>query len=120
MSRIHVIAPGLLTTVQDLGRFGWTHFGISASGAADALALRAGNLLVGNAENAAALEMTLSGAELGFDGNVTVAITGSDFGAGLPLWTPFSCAADSRCGLGRRNPGRERIWRCAAGSTCRG
>jgi len=89
LSRIHVIAPGLLTTVQDLGRFGWTHFGISASGAADALALRAGNLLVGNAENAAALEMTLSGAELGFDGNVTVAITGSDFGAGLPLWTPF-------------------------------
>ena len=50
MSRIHVLAPGFLTTVQDLGRFGYAHFGISASGAADPLALRAGNLLVGNAE----------------------------------------------------------------------
>ena len=59
MSRLRVISPGFLTTVQDLGRFGWAHFGVSASGAADALALRAGNLLVGNTENAAALEMTL-------------------------------------------------------------
>jgi len=57
VSHIRAIAPGLLTTVQDLGRFGWAHFGVSASGAADPLALRAGNLLVGNAENAAALEM---------------------------------------------------------------
>ena len=46
MSGIHVIAPGFLTTVQDLGRYGHAHRGISASGAADALALRAGNLLV--------------------------------------------------------------------------
>ena len=50
MSRIHVFEPGFLTTVQDLGRFGYAHFGISASGAADSLALRAGNLLVGNAD----------------------------------------------------------------------
>ncbi len=53
VSRIRVVSPGMQTTVQDLGRFGWAHFGVSASGAADALALRAGNLLVGNAENAA-------------------------------------------------------------------
>jgi hypothetical protein len=46
-------------TVQDLGRC--AHLGISASGAADALSLRAGNLLVGNPESAAALEMTLAG-----------------------------------------------------------
>ena len=63
MTRIHVLSPGFLTTVQDLGRFGWTHFGISPSGAADPLALRAANLLVGNAENAPALEMTLVGGE---------------------------------------------------------
>jgi antagonist of KipI len=88
MSRIRVIAPGLESSVQDLGRFGWAHFGVSASGAADPLALRAGNLLVGNAENAAAVEMTLVGAELEFESAAVIALTGSDFGSGLPLWTP--------------------------------
>jgi antagonist of KipI len=85
--------------VQDLGRFGWAHFGISASGAADAFALRAGNLLVGNAENAAAVEMTLMGAAFEFESDTIVAFTGSDFGAG-PLWTPFEAKAGQtlRCG----------------------
>jgi len=55
VSAIQVLEAGFQTTVQDLGRFGYAHFGVSASGAADALALRTGNLLVGNAENAAAL-----------------------------------------------------------------
>src|SRR4051794_39025601 len=80
MNRIRVISPGLQTTVQDLGRFGWAHFGISASGAADPLALRAGNLLVGNAENAAALEMTLMGGVFEFESDAVIALTGSDFG----------------------------------------
>ncbi len=87
MTRIHVRAPGLQTTIQDLGRFGYAHFGISASGAADPLALRAGNLLVGNAENAAALEMTLVGGTFEFEGAAVIALTGSDFGADLPRWT---------------------------------
>jgi antagonist of KipI len=100
LRRIHVVAPGLLTTVQDLGRFGWAHFGISASGAADALALRAGNLLVGNAENAPALEMTLSGGEFQIEGDAVIALTGSDFGAGVPLWTPIEMRSGQtlRCG----------------------
>jgi antagonist of KipI len=96
MNRIGVIVPGLESSVQDLGRFGWAHFGVSASGAADALALRAGNLLVGNAENAAGLEMTLVGAELEFESALTIALTGSDFGAGLPLWTPIEIPAGGR------------------------
>jgi antagonist of KipI len=100
MSTIRVASPGLQTTVQDLGRFGWAHFGISASGAADAFALRAGNLLVGNAENAAALEMTLMGGAFEFEANTVVALSGSDFGAGLPLWTPVEMKAGQtlRCG----------------------
>ena len=100
MNGIRVVSPGLQTTVQDLGRFGWTHFGISASGAADAFALRAGNLLVGNAENAAALEMTLLGGAFEFDTNTIVALTGSDFGAGFPLWTPVEVKGGQtlRCG----------------------
>lgn len=103
MSCIRVLASGLQTTVQDLGRFGWAHFGVSASGAADPLALRAGNLLVGNAENAAALEMTLAGASLEFESDAVVALTGADFGAGIPLWTAVSIRAGSKleCGATR-------------------
>jgi antagonist of KipI len=88
LNRIHVIAPGFLTTVQDLGRFGYAHFGISPSGAADPLALRAGNLLVGNAENAPALEMTLTGGEFTFESAAVIALTGSDFASSVPMWQP--------------------------------
>ena len=97
---MRVISPGFLSTVQDLGRFGWAHFGVSASGAADALALRAGNLLVGNAENAAALEMTLVGGVFEFETAAVIALTGSDFGAGLPLWSAVESRAGQtvRCG----------------------
>jgi len=100
VSRMRVISPGFLTTVQDLGRFGWAHFGVSASGAADALALRAGNLLAGNAENAAALEMTLVGGAFEFDTDAVIALTGSDFGAGLPMWSAVEIRAGQtvRCG----------------------
>ena len=61
MSVIHVLAPGLFTTVQDLGRPGFGPIGVSPSGAADPISLRLGNRLVGNADGAAALEMTLLG-----------------------------------------------------------
>lgn len=98
-----MISPGLQTTVQDLGRFGYAQFGISASGAADPLALRAANLLVGNAENAAALEMTLAGGTFEFESDAVIALTGSDFGAGLPLWTAIEIKAGQtvRCGATR-------------------
>ncbi len=97
---IRVVAPGLLTTVQDLGRFHYAHFGVSTSGAADPLALRAANLLVGNAENAAALEMTLIGGAFEFEDAAVIALAGSDFGAGLPLWAPVEVKAGEtlRCG----------------------
>lgn len=81
MSRIEVLAPGLLTTVQDLGREGFGPMGVSPSGAADPIALRLGNRLVGNAEGAAGLEMTLLGGAFFFADGAVVALTGSDFGA---------------------------------------
>jgi antagonist of KipI len=102
---IHVLAPGFLTTVQDLGRFGHAHLGISASGAADALALRAGNLLVGNAENAAALEMTLTGGAFEFEEDAVIALTGSDFDAGLPLWMPVEVKAGTTVRFGGTKAG---------------
>lgn len=89
--------------MQDLGRFGWAHLGVSASGAADALALRAANLLVGNAGNAAALEMTLVGGAFEFAADAVVALAGSDFGAGIALWTAVEIRAGQvlTCGATR-------------------
>ena len=102
---IRVVKPGMLTTVQDLGRFGWAQHGVSASGAADPLALRAANLLAGNMENAAALEMTLAGPTLEFGRAATIVITGSDFGSGLPLWTPVEIAAGQTVEFGGTQSG---------------
>lgn len=88
MNEIHVQAPGLLTTVQDLGREGFGPLGVSPSGAADPISLRLGNRLVSNPQGAAALEMTLLGGTFLFPQRAVVALTGSDFGAtldGMPL-----------------------------------
>ena len=52
---IKVVKPGLLTTVQDLGRSGYQQYGIVVGGALDALAARAANLILGNADNAAVI-----------------------------------------------------------------
>ena len=83
MNTIEVQAPGLFTTVQDLGREGFGPMGVSPSGAADAVSLRLGNRLVGNAEGAAALEMTLVGGAFVFPQGAVIALSGSDFGATL-------------------------------------
>ena len=88
---IHVKEPGLLTTIQDLGRNGYSHLGISPGGSADSVAMRIANLLVGNAENAATLEMTLAGATLEFDEASVVALTGGECdcrigGETAPMW----------------------------------
>lgn len=83
MSVIRIQSPGLFTTVQDLGRPGFGPMGLSPSGAADPIALRLGNRLVGNADSGAALEMTLIGGTLLFPEGGTVALAGSDFGATL-------------------------------------
>ena len=60
---VNVLKPGFQSTIQDLGRNGYSHYGISKSGAADDLSIRLGNLIVGNNENAASIEMTLVGGE---------------------------------------------------------
>jgi antagonist of KipI len=74
---IRVVKPGFFTTVQDLGRYGYAHLGISPAGAADPLSFRIANLLVGNDENVPALEMTLLGATLEFEESAIVALTGA-------------------------------------------
>ena len=72
-----VQSPGLLTTVQDLGRPGHGVDGVSRAGAADPLALRLGNLILGNPANAAALETTLLGGTYLFPEGATIALTGA-------------------------------------------
>jgi antagonist of KipI len=94
LNRLHVLSPGFLTTVQDLGRFGWAHFGISASGAAEPFSFRAANLIAGNAENAPTLEMTLTGGEFVFERDTIVVATGSDFSSPIPLWQAVEIAAN--------------------------
>ena len=74
------LEPGLLTTVQDLGRHGWAAYGVPAAGALDEEALRLANRLVGNAEGAAALEITLVGPVLRASGALDVAVVGGSFG----------------------------------------
>lgn len=70
---------GFLTSVQDLGRTGLREFGVSTSGALDLFALRVANLLVGNDEGAAGLEITLGGLQLRFDHDRIVAWCGGEF-----------------------------------------
>jgi biotin-dependent carboxylase-like uncharacterized protein len=81
-----VTKPGLLMTVQDLGRPGWGRFGISPSGALDPLAARAANGLVGNPSSAPLLEVTGAGGVIAFEEERLIAVCGADLGAevGLP------------------------------------
>jgi antagonist of KipI len=74
-----VTRAGFLTSVQDLGRTGFRQFGVSTSGALDSFALRVANLLVGNDEGAAALEITLGGLQLRFEDERIVAWCGGEF-----------------------------------------
>lgn len=90
---IQVIRPGLCTSVQDLGRYGYRKQGVVVSGAMDTTALRIGNRLVGNKEAAAALEITLVGPKLLFEKDALISICGGDLsphidGCLVPLWRP--------------------------------
>lgn len=117
MLRVH--EPGLLTTVQDLGRMGYGPLGVSPSGAADSAALRLGNRLVGNDEGAAALEMTLVGGVFSVDNDTTIAMTGSDFGATLdgfyvPPWTSIRVRSGAILRVGPTRTGA-RAYLCVHG-----
>jgi antagonist of KipI len=119
MKVIEVLAPGLLTTVQDLGRPGFGSLGVSTSGAADAVSLRVGNRLVGNVEGAAGLEMTLLGGTFAFPDGGVVAMTGPDFGATLdgaavPLWTSVEVKPGQTLRVGPTQSGA-RCYLCVRG-----
>lgn len=80
---IEVLAPGMQTTVQDLGRIGHGDTGFAPNGAADRTSLVAANRAVGNPDGAPALEITLSGPHLRFGRRMTIALAGAPFEASL-------------------------------------
>ena len=82
MNRLHafeVVDAGILTTVQDVGRWGYQSYGVSVSGVMDSVAHRRANVLVGNHESAASLEVTLRGPTLKFFIQTRLAVSGAAF-----------------------------------------
>lgn len=105
-----VIKPGLLTTVQDLGRFGYQQYGMVVSGAMDSYALRIGNLLVGNEEGEAGLEITVIGPVLCVLSDGLIAITGGDLdpyldGQPVDMWKSVNVRRGSILRFGRVKQG---------------
>jgi KipI family sensor histidine kinase inhibitor len=98
-SSVEVVRPGMLSTIQDLGRRGHRARGVPLSGGADAFALRMVNALVGNPENTAALEFTLTGPDLKFSHDTVIALGGAKFGK-FPLWQPMKAPAGATLSLG--------------------
>jgi 5-oxoprolinase (ATP-hydrolysing) subunit C len=95
---IVVLKPGMLASVQDLGRHGHRQSGICPGGALDTLALTMANRLVGNPDEAAGLELTMGGCELRFDTATRIALAGDDFGArldGVPIWPCWSVPVEA-------------------------
>jgi antagonist of KipI len=78
MDTFLVLEPGAFTTIQDTGRYGFQQFGVPVSGALDQFSFRIANLLVGNDETAAALEITFLGPKLEALTECVVAVTGAD------------------------------------------
>jgi len=103
---LHVLTAGLASSVQDGGRHGFAALGIGTSGAADGYSYAVGNLLVGNAPDAASLEASLLGPTLECRRAVRIAITGASIeatcdGEVLPGWRVIDLPAGSRLQLGR-------------------
>jgi antagonist of KipI len=102
---VEVLRAGVLTTVQDLGRYGMQRFGVPVSGAMDAYSLQVANRLVGNDADAAALEITLAGPQLAFHADHVVAVCGGDLsptigGRPVPMRRPVRISRGSQLVFG--------------------
>lgn len=107
---LHIIKPGLLTTVQDLGRPGHQASGVPIAGPMDAFSHRLANQLVGNDPSAATLEVTLIGPEIEAAVEATMAVSGADFdvwcdGQWLAVGESFHVRAGQRVKFGRCRQG---------------
>lgn len=105
-----VVKPGLLTTMQDLGRAGYQKYGVVVSGAMDPFALQIANLLVGNRRNEACLEITMMGPEFIVLSEATAAICGADLspminGRAAPMWKSIRLKKDDYLTFGAPKAG---------------
>jgi biotin-dependent carboxylase-like uncharacterized protein len=118
---IKVISPGLLMSVQDLGRPEARRYGVAPGGALDPFALAAANQLVGNPPGLAGIEITAGGATLQLHRSMTIALAGADLGASLNdrpmlLWTAVRARAGAILQLtGRRGSWGARAYLAIAG-----
>lgn len=108
--RVIVVKGGWLTTVQDLGRYGYQQYGVPVAGAMDSFSAVVANRLVGNPDQAAVLELTLKGPELQFERDTAIAITGADLsptinGNTIPLWQSILAPHGSRLSFGTKRTG---------------
>jgi len=121
MLAFEVVKPGMLTTVQDLGRFGRQMQGVPVAGAMDGAALRLGNILLGNDENAAGLEITMIGPTLKvISGSACCAVTGAEAGVSkngfsLPCWTAHRVAPGDVLSFTAPRSGGARAYLCVSG-----
>ncbi|CAO5189049.1 antagonist of KipI [Frankia sp. AiPs1] len=104
-SRLEIVSPGPFATVQDLGRPGWAHLGITGAGALDRRSLRLANRLVGNRESAAGLELTYGGLVAEFDAPGLIAVTGAPCplelaGRSIGMNSPVEVPAGARLRVG--------------------
>ncbi|VXC82196.1 L-5-oxoprolinase (ATP-dependent) subunit C [Bacillus mycoides] len=107
---VEVLHAGMFTTVQDLGRFHYQQYGVPVGGAMDKGALRMINMLVGNEENEAGLEITIMGPKLLIKKTTLLAIGGADMepllnGERIPLWRPILAEEGSMLCLGKAKSG---------------
>jgi biotin-dependent carboxylase-like uncharacterized protein len=117
---LRVLTPGLQTTVQDEGRTGTYAAGLPPSGAMDKHAYRIGNVLVGNPEGAAGLEMTYLGAEIEFTKATVFAVTGAEMaprldGEEIETWRSYAAAAGQRLTFGYLTEGARAYLSVAGG-----
>ncbi|MEQ1645906.1 MAG: biotin-dependent carboxyltransferase family protein [Pyrinomonadaceae bacterium] len=101
---------GILTTVQDLGRYGYRRMGINPSGVMDHCATRLINILVGNVENEAVIEMHFPAARIVFEADAIFALGGADFdadidGVSIDTWRPILALKGSTLSFGGRSIG---------------
>ncbi len=115
-----VLRPGTLTTLQDRGRHGWRALGVGAAGAMDDVSLRLANALVGNDDDAVALELTWSGPRLRFEQDALVAICGAACearvdGTAVAGWRPLRIDAGSELDCGALRHGARACLAIAGG-----
>ena len=125
VASLKVVRPGMLTTIQDLGRWGHQSSGVPVAGPMDVYSHRRANRLAGNRDDAAALEVTMVGPELQARGDVVCAVAGAEFTLTVDGQPRRHVQRVSPCRMERRfdseivAPARALHSPSVAGSTCR-